>query len=103
MSNWHFFWCDIAAPDFTVSGVSFEQANFKKFEKTGLWADVVDPIYGQKQRIPVYRLKQENSSYRVAYTEWTACVYVAFADDETLPHCSPRFRWDPAQRWIRID
>jgi len=102
MSNWHFFWCNIAAPDFTFRGIPFEEAS-RKFSATSKSVEVVDPIYGSKRTAFVHRLVEEGQSYELVHEEWTPGVYVAFANDVTLPLCAPRFRWDPQAKWVRVD
>jgi hypothetical protein len=94
MSQWKFFWCSLAADDFTVCGVPFEKDAFK-FSLTSLAVDVVDPIYGKRDVAPVYHLQQEDESFEVAHKEWTPGVYLAFANVATLLLCRPKFRWDP--------
>jgi hypothetical protein len=102
MSQSKFFWCSFATDDFTVCGVSFEKEAFK-FNLTNQVVDVVDPIYGTRDVAPVYRLQKEGQSFEVAHKEWTPGVYLAFADDATLPFCAPRFRCDPQAKWVRVD
>jgi len=106
MSNWNFFWCNIASDDFSVAGEPFnvEKAGISKFKATRQYVEVVDPIYGKLSPwYEVYLLEHDGLTLRVAYREHTPGVYVAFADDETLPFCTPRFRWDPEQKWVRTD
>ena len=102
MSSWTFFWCNLASDDFSVCGISFEKENFK-FWSTSELVSVVDPIYGTTSQINVYRMEHNRHLYHVAYEEHTPDVYVAFADDETLPFCTPRFRWDQERKWVRTD
>jgi hypothetical protein len=102
MSDWKFFWCSLAADDFTVCGVPFEKEAFR-FSLTNLAVDVVDPIYGTSGVVPVYRLQQEGQSFEVAHKEWTPGVYLAFANEATLLLCTPKFRWDPVAKWVRLD
>lgn len=102
MNTWTCFWCSLAADDFTVCGVPFEKEAFK-FILTNLAVHVVDPIYGKRGIAPVYRLQQEGQSFEVVHTEWTPGVYLAFANEATLSLCTPKFRWDPKAKWVRID
>jgi hypothetical protein len=102
MSNWKFFWCSLLADDFTVSGISFVNEAFR-FSLTGKSVEAVDPIYGGTQVTPVYRLEYEGHSFEVAHMEWTPGVYLAFADEATLPFCTPKYRWDPVSKWVRVD
>jgi len=101
MSAWHFFWCSLAADDFTVCGYSFEKE--KRFLLTNEIAEVVDPIHSGTQQAAIYSLENGGTIYRVAHKEWTPGVYLAFAESKTLPVCAPKFRWDPAHKWVRID
>jgi hypothetical protein len=101
MTRWNFFWCSIPADDFTVAGESFFKS--VKLWKTTEMAEVVDPIYGKTFPFPVYVLKHGDLTLKVACKEHTPSVYVAFADDETLPLRTPKFRWDREAKWIRID
>ena len=111
MSDWQFFWCSLAAPDFSVAGVPFQENIFKRFRDTKQSADVFDPMYGEPYKYRIYALDDETRAYEIAYsahppgahTPGTPGAYFAFARPDTLPFCTPRFKWDPEKFWFRLD
>jgi len=102
-SDWHFFWCSLAAPNFYVAGVPFEESVFKRFCNTNQFASVIDPIYGCASEYPIYALEEGGRAFEIAYAEHTPGVYLAYATADTLPFCTPRFKWDSTKSWIRVD
>jgi hypothetical protein len=108
MAAWNFFWCSIPSSDwrsmasdsFRVAGETFDES--VRFKSTSQSAEVIDPIYGTTHQYPVYALVHKGLTLKVAYQEHTPGVYLAFADDDTLPFCFPRFRWDREAKWVRV-
>jgi hypothetical protein len=104
MNNWTFFWCSLASPDFTVAGISFELEVFKLFKDTKEIVDVKLPIQDTPYKCRVYAIFVFNRMLKVAYGECTPGVYVAYADEITLPFCTPQFNWSKDQKkWVKVE
>lgn len=103
MTKWTFFWCSLATADFTVNGISFHAEVFKGFQDINENADVTDPVYGTVYKCRIYSYSKGEQIWRVAYGEYSPGAYFAYADDTALPFCTPRYKWDNNEKWIRID
>jgi hypothetical protein len=103
VSKWTFFWCNLAAADFQVAGYSFREEVFKRFVDSKETIDVSKPIDGKEWKCRVYSYEADDQKFRIGYGEVSPGVYLAYADDATLPYCSPQFRWSEDKCWKKCN
>jgi len=81
MTPWTYVWDSLCSEDFSIFGAKFAHA-FGWTRVKGEFAEVVDPIYGESSKYPIYAREFEGKGIvRVAYTEHTPGVYLAYVND----------------------
>lgn len=83
MKSWIYIWDSLCSDDVKIDGISIYDPHWKRIRDEE--AKVVDPIYGETHTYPVFAYKKKDGTVlRVAMTEHTPGVYLAFVDDPEL-------------------